>query len=366
MPDTIEQFRGAILAAGLEPPKNIQADGKIHRFSTNGNRNDDAGWYLLHLDGLPAGAFGDWRSNMSETWCAASEMSVTTEQRCELQRIYEGVRRARNAEQQSIWNEAADKAKKLWAAAVEATDDFPYLMEKRVKSHGLRCDSNCLLVPVRAKDCTLQSLQFIDANGKKLFLEDGQAGGGYFVIGGVPKELLYIVEGYATGATVHEASGITVVVAFNSGNLLSVAKTLRETFPSIEIVICADDDYRTAGNPGLTKANEAAVQIGAKIAVPQFGENRPEKATDFNDMAAHLGLAKVAECLLTATVPKVENNGFGDSEAKIAALAELDELAYQKRRVSEAKALGVPVAVLDKLVRRRRAEAEAKAAALPH
>ena len=71
MPDTIEQFRGAILAAGIEPPKNIVADGKIHRFSTNGNQNDDAGWYLLHLDGLPAGAFGDWRSNLNETWCAA-------------------------------------------------------------------------------------------------------------------------------------------------------------------------------------------------------------------------------------------------------------------------------------------------------
>ena len=145
---------------------------------------------------------------------------------------------------------------------MEATDDFPYLVEKRVKSYGLRCDSGCLLVPVRAQDRGLQSLQFIDANGKKLFLEGGQAGGGYFVVGGAPKELLYIVEGYATGATVHEATGATVVVAFNSGNLPSIAKTLRETFPGIEIVICADDDYRTAGNPGLTKANEAAVQIG--------------------------------------------------------------------------------------------------------
>ena len=111
---------------------------------------------------------------------------------------------------------------------MEVTDDFPYLVEKHVKSYGLRCDNGCLLVPVREKDCRLRSLQFIDANGKKLFLEGGQVGGGYFVVGGEPKELLYIVEGYVTGATVPRQLASTVVVAFNSGNLLSVAKTLRE------------------------------------------------------------------------------------------------------------------------------------------
>src|SRR5262249_28525853 len=84
---------------GIEPPKNIVADSKIHRFSTNGNRKDDAGWYILHLDGLPAGAFGDWRSNISETWCAASETTLTAEQRAELQRFYASARRARSAEQ---------------------------------------------------------------------------------------------------------------------------------------------------------------------------------------------------------------------------------------------------------------------------
>jgi putative DNA primase/helicase len=333
---------------------------------TNGNRKDDAGWYLLHLDGLPAGAFGDWRNNISEIWCAVSETTLTAEQRAELQQFYASARRTRSVEQQRIWNEAADKAKGLWRAATKAKDDFPYLVKKQVKSYGLKSDNGCLLVPVRDKDRGLRSLQFIDANGKKLFLEGGRAGGGYFVIGGAPKKLLYIVEGYATGATVYEATGTTVVVAFNSGNLPSAAKTLRKKFPDIEIVICADDDYRTAGNPGLTKAQEAAAQIGAKIAVPEFGENRPEKATDFNDMAAHLGLDKVAEFLRTATLPKTESKEDCGGEAKIAALARLGELAYQRCRVSEAKALGITVATLDKLVRRRHAEAKKNAAALPH
>jgi putative DNA primase/helicase len=298
--DAIGQFRDAILSAGIEPPKNIVADGKIHRFSTNGSRKDNAGWYLLHLDGVAAGAFGDWRGNINNRWCVASEETMTAEQRAELQRFYENVKREHDAEQQRIWNEAAEKAKKRWAAAAEATDDFSYLVKKRVKSYGLKCHDGRLLVPVR-DDRGLRSLQFIDANGKKLFLEGSQAGGGYFIIGNATKErLLYVVEGYATGATVREATGLPVVVAFNDGNLLSVARAMRDKLPDVEIVICADDDYRTDGNPGLTKAKEAAAQIGAKVAIPEFGKNRPEKATEFNDMLLHLGLDRVRERLQAA------------------------------------------------------------------
>ncbi|MEB2352017.1 MAG: hypothetical protein OZ924_11445, partial [Burkholderiaceae bacterium] len=62
MHSAIEQFRAAIRAAGLTPPDVIEADGKLRRFGTNGKRSDDAGWYIAHDDGIPAGAFGDWRT----------------------------------------------------------------------------------------------------------------------------------------------------------------------------------------------------------------------------------------------------------------------------------------------------------------
>jgi putative DNA primase/helicase len=66
----IEQFRDAIRSAGLEPPERIEADGKLRRFSSNGKRGDDAGWYVLHGDGIPAGSFGYWRTGISESWRA--------------------------------------------------------------------------------------------------------------------------------------------------------------------------------------------------------------------------------------------------------------------------------------------------------
>jgi putative DNA primase/helicase len=70
MREAIEQFRAAIHSAGLNPPEVIEPNGKLHRFASNGKPSDDAGWYVFHDDGIPAGAFGDWRDGLSETWRA--------------------------------------------------------------------------------------------------------------------------------------------------------------------------------------------------------------------------------------------------------------------------------------------------------
>src|SRR5262245_45816226 len=105
----IEQFRDAIRAAGIEPPKEIVADDKLHRFSTNGDRKDDAGWYVFHADGIAAGAFGCWRSNITKTWCAGSQTILTAEQRVEYEQFCRDAQRERDTEQQMIYDEAADE-----------------------------------------------------------------------------------------------------------------------------------------------------------------------------------------------------------------------------------------------------------------
>jgi putative DNA primase/helicase len=101
---------------------------------------------------------------------------------------------------------------------------------------------------------------------------------------GKPNGTLCVCEGYATGASIHEATGYAVAVAFNAGNLGPVARALREKYPKIRLVICADDDQWTKGNPGVTKATEAARAVGAEIAIPRF-KNLSEKPTYFNDLA---------------------------------------------------------------------------------
>lgn len=120
-----------------------------------------------------------------------------------------------------------------------------------------------------------------------------------------------IAEGYATGATIHQATGCPVAVAFNAGNLEPVAKIMRHKLPGLPIILCADDDANTEGNPGITKANQAALVVGGKVASPNFGDRRPADATDFNDMAALLGLEAVAKAILGAITPdSTDNDGW--------------------------------------------------------
>jgi len=119
---------------------------------------------------------------------------------------------------------------------------------------------------------------------------------------------LCIVKGYATGASIFETTGCAVAVAFNAGNLLPVARVLRAKFPELRLIVCADDDANTPGNPGLTKAREATRAVGGLLAVPDFGANRPEGATDFNDLHRHAGLEAVRACVKRAT--SVEPGGI--------------------------------------------------------
>jgi hypothetical protein len=135
-------------------------------------------------------------------------------------------------------------------------------------------------------------LQFIGGEGDKRFLTCGRVRGCYFAIG-EPDGSLCIAEGFATAASIHEATGCAVAVAFNAGNLLPVALALRAKFPALRLIVCADDDATTPGNPGLTKAREAAHAVGGLLTVPDFGANRPDGATDFNDLHQHAGLDAV-------------------------------------------------------------------------
>jgi putative DNA primase/helicase len=126
-----------------------------------------------------------------------------------------------------------------------------------------------LVVPARAADGTLQSLQFIGTDGAKRFLTGGRVAGCYHGIG-KPAGQLLLGEGLATCCTLFEATGQAVAVCFHAGNLEPVARALRGKFPRLRLVICADNDRSTPGNPGVTKALAAARAVGGYVAIPNF------------------------------------------------------------------------------------------------
>lgn len=270
-------FFQAMHAAGLSTRDAVIPDGRLHRFRVHGDQAGSRnGWYVLYGDGIPAGAFGCWKRGISQTWCAKTENVMAPAERQEFARRMKDACEAREIEDMARKKEAARKAAAIWNTAPVASDSHPYLKKKSVRNYGLRLYKNALVVPLRDEAGVLHSLQFINSDGHKRFLSGGRIAGCYYPIGALSGTLC-ICEGYATAASVREATGHAVAVTFNCGNLLAVSRVLRLKFPDSKLVLCADNDTRTEGNPGLTKARQAAAAVGAFLAVPPCHG-------DFNDL----------------------------------------------------------------------------------
>lgn len=308
--DALAQFRAAAELRGLLLPDRIDADGKLHRCPVSGAaKGKTDGAYLLHLDGVPNGGFENHRDGAGwESWKADIGRSLTPEEEAEHRARIDAQRAAREAEAKAKRDKARRKANALWNDAKPAPADHPYLVRKRVQAYGLRVSSwpkwveappgrwqetripGVLLVPMRSASGTLHSLQAIypeKVDGRdKDFLPHGEKAGKFHLLGDLSDEApLCVAEGYATAASIHQATGWPVAVAFDAGNIDAVCRALREAHPAASMIVCADDDHTTEGNPGRSKAEAAAAAVGAAVAVPIFAADRPEKATDFNDLA---------------------------------------------------------------------------------
>lgn len=294
--DTVSAFRQVIERDGLTPPHAIIPDGKIHRFSSNGDRGDDSGWYVLYSDAPSVAVYGDWRTGLKQTWTKKADSTLTAADRDRQRRRLDEARRQREQDEQLRHAEAAQRARAIWDQAAPAPEHHPYLQRKGIQPHGLRVDDeNRLIVPVTI-DGTLTSLQFIDASGEKQFLPGGKVKGGTFTMGELrDAETLLLCEGFATGASLHEATGYLTVCAFSAGNLVPVAQALRQRFPTATILICGDNDLRDNGNPntGLDAATAAANAIVGVLVMPDLDGRK----CDWNDVHVQYGLDAVKEAI---------------------------------------------------------------------
>ena len=163
-------------------------------------------------------------------------------------------------------------AQRVWQVAQPCVAS-EYTERKRIKTYGCRwhVSQHCLLVPLRNIDGETQSLQRIYDSGDKRYWPGAPTKGLFFLIGEIKDHSsVLICEGFATGATLHKHTSKTVICAMTAGNLLTVSEAVKHRYPDAEITICGDDDRQTDGNPGLTKAIEAADAIGAKFAMPEL------------------------------------------------------------------------------------------------
>jgi putative DNA primase/helicase len=283
-PTARSDFSSAMAEAGLPPP-DIIPDGVLHRFTVPGDRPGTRnGYYLLHLDGVAAGAFGSWKTGLYATWSARTDHRLTLAERIRILAAIAAAKERQAAERTQTHGAAAARALALWQAARPADSRHPYLVAKEIQPHGIRQNERGqLLVPVTQGE-RLASLQFIGRDGSKLFLTGGQVAGGYFGIEAPHHDTLLIAEGFATAATLAEEIGHPCVAAFTAGNMMAAAKTMHLLKPDARIVICGDNDQWTEGNPGATKARAAAIAIKARLFLPDFtGLDLSAKPTDWND-----------------------------------------------------------------------------------
>lgn len=195
--------------------------------------------------------------------------------------------------------ETAELARSRFSRA-QKSGRTPYMDSKSIPElYSCRIYQDRLQVPLQDVDGNLWNLQSIFPPGpdNKRFMKGGRIKGLFHRLGPEISDVVYLAEGFATAASIYQAVGKPTVCAFNSGNLVDVAKELAKAYPDAEIRVCGDDDRRNEKNVGREKAEKAALLTSGVVIFPQFGEGDGD-GTDFNDLHLRLGIDTVRSQLV--------------------------------------------------------------------
>lgn len=277
--DPTRAMLDAMAEHGISISESILCDGELHRFMPDGDRRKN-GWYVCYPD---HGAFGNWRTGVQGSW--SNSRNIPPHEKREIQYQIQMARQERQRVQETSHRRTGRRARVAWANA-QPVDQHPYLTTKKVRSHGLKQDGHALLVPMRIGD-KLWNLQRIFPDGAKRFLKHGRVAGCYCAIG-QPQDRIYIAEGYATAASIFEATGHAVACAFDAGNLPKVARKLTQCRPDLNLVIAADHD-----EAGIKKAIDAMHSGCASHMIYP-----PIEGMDWNDYHQKFGIEQTQTELL--------------------------------------------------------------------
>jgi putative DNA primase/helicase len=261
-------------------------DGQIHRFDDpEGNPGNQACWYLLNLHPTAHGAYGNWRRNSKFGFRFSKQRSMSKGAIQILRQQIDRTRSERSIKKCLEQNQTAQTAQKIWETALPANGNHPYLLKKSIPPLYIKQIGSDLVIGLSDESGEIVNIQYINSNGRKLFLKGGRVSGCYALTGRLQAiGKLYVCEGWATGITLHLETGVPIACAMNCHNLRDAGNSLRQQYPNLEIVIAGDDDRLTNGNPGRTAAISAALALGSRVRFPNWPEGSDEKLTDFNDL----------------------------------------------------------------------------------
>ncbi len=310
-------------------------DSTKQRIQVEGDKpTEKSGFYVVHLDGHPAGYFKNNRTGQEIRW-KAKGYALSDEQKAALKAEAAIKQQNRKAEQHEQQLSVATAIKALLEIAPLADSEHPYLLDKNARPGDLKLvppnadnlpdgsiikigkdraeakvlreenpnsivlTAGDLLLSAQDIDGQIWSAQTIQPGGAKYFVTGSRKENNFHVAGSKNQGLaaldstpvLVVAEGYATADTLSQALTYPVVAAFDSGNLSKVAQDLRDRYPDKPIIIAGDDDCHqevaTGNNPGKEKALEAAALVNGIAVLPIFApeEQVVQKLSDFNDLA---------------------------------------------------------------------------------
>ena len=292
-----------------------------------------ARWKSFKANGAGVGIGTVFDMAKAAGWVPSEDMQaapIPPEERERRDRERKALQQAANEAREAKERQQAIEAQRRFNSGY-AEGKSPYLVRKMIQAHGVRFvdpapkivelmgeaythGDQCILVPLTDVEGAVWSLQTIypckwkpgdsPITTDKIVLKESRKSGSMHWLApadeGSPGWIL-IAEGYATAATVHEATGLPTVMCVDSGNMAKVAKAIRAKYPNHRLMFCADDDQatfkKTSRNPGLNAAHSAATEVGGYWCSPQGLE---PKESDFNDLHVRAGLAVVKQQLEAA------------------------------------------------------------------
>ncbi|WP_323839616.1 LPD7 domain-containing protein [Photorhabdus africana] len=336
------QDAGFIFPAGDLP----EMDGKKHRVYVKGqknisqhkNKNGDypggSGVYQGFMDGRPAGWYENHRASEGKVnWTSTGSYTYDPAEAIKQRALAAQKRWNREIQSQLEFTQMGKTLARQWSKMPPAPETHAYLARKGVPAvDGVRLDKyDNLVIPLRNSDGELRSLQYIKPDGTKNLKKGAEKTGNFFVVGGElnPRVPLLYAEGYATAASLHQATGMPVIMTVDAGNMVTVSRKLSELYPDSAHIILGEDDFTKDDNKGLNKAREAAEAIGGIYLIPQFTESERALAfagagsfSDFNDIHTSRGINAVRDQLTPVLDPLLpdwrqafsENNSMSDNQ----------------------------------------------------
>ncbi|WP_413207941.1 DUF5710 domain-containing protein [Rhodospirillum sp. A1_3_36] len=293
--DPTTEFTQALEKEGLVLKGTPLMDGKWHRVPVIGDKKGaKSGSYRGFLDGKPNGSIMNYKNGQEAVkWISTG--TALAPQELERLKVEANARQAaREAEREVLAKEAAELARNLWHDRDTIKDQIqhPYLEKKGIRaSVNVGQKDGHLLIPLQDVNGNIQNIQSIDADGHKRYLEGGRKQGlMHWMDPDRPpllKNTFLIVEGYATGKSLQDATALPLVVAFDGGNLRAVAEAIRKAHPEATLVLAGDNDHaHKKRNVGFENARDAAEAVDGFHISPCFTEaEKAQGLTDYNDLA---------------------------------------------------------------------------------